>query len=59
MKTFFKISGTHGYPDGLILHMIKVTNASHFQLNYFYDANIPSLWKEQLKGRAPDVKKKN
>lgn len=40
MKFFINISGTHGYPQGVIPNMIKNVNATHFHLNYFYDANI-------------------
>lgn len=41
MKFFINISGTHGYPEGLINHMVQAVSAFHYHLNYFYDANIP------------------
>ena len=40
MKTFINISGTHGYPEGLIPHMMEKVKGFRFHLNYFYDANI-------------------
>ena len=40
MKVYLKIADTGGYPEGVIPHMIHAIKAIHFQLNYFYDADI-------------------
>jgi len=40
MKMLINISGTHGYPEGIIPHMVRAVRAFYYHLNYFYDANI-------------------
>jgi len=40
MKMLINISGTHGYPEGIIPHMAQAVQAFYYHLNFFYDANI-------------------
>lgn len=59
MKMLINISGTHGYPEGIIPHMIRAVQAFYYHLNFFYDANILIDMANRQKSRNQPNKKES
>jgi len=59
MKVLINISGTHGYPEGIVHHMVHTIKAFHYHLNYFYDANILIDMANRSKSRNKSDKKES
>ncbi len=59
MKMLINISGTHGYPEGIIPHMAQAVQAFYYHLNFFYDANILIDMANRQKSRNKSDKKES